>query len=310
MTKVDRPGVYDIPIDDYHAQPCVGPSISASGLRTILLDSPAHYWAESSLNPNAEKADTYALRFGRAAHAFALGEPEFAKLFVISPYDEFRSNEAKDWRKAQTRAVLKAKELDEIAAMAASLRAQPSVAGAFQGGGKVEQSLIWQDEETGIWLKARPDWLPDDPAFYFAQEYKTAQSAEPGKASRQAFDLGYDMQAALALDGIRATMGVEPLGIAHVVQEKTAPYAASLLMFDKPQIEFGRKRYRAALGRFSECLINHLDGNPEAIAWPGYAQEPTYFQTPYWVAKAMQADQETNVNERTSRTAADYLSAY
>lgn len=310
MNKIDKPGVYDIDIDAYHAQPTVGVSISASGLRAILLDSPAHYWAESSLNPDAEKPDTAALRIGKAAHSFVLGEPEFAKYFVVSPFDDFRKKEAQAWRDEQTRIVLKAAELDTIRDMAFALRAQPSVAGAFQGRGKMEQSLIWQDEETGVWLKARPDWLPDDPAMYFAQEFKTAVSAEPGEASRQAFNLGYDIQAALAVDGIRAVFGVEPLGIAHVVQEKKPPYAATLLMFDREQIEFGRKRYRAALTRFAECLARHRAGDPEAVAWPGYSQEPTYFQTPYWVAKAMQADKETNVNERSRHSSADYLSAY
>ena len=28
---ITKPGVYDIPIDYYHAQPCDGPSISSSG---------------------------------------------------------------------------------------------------------------------------------------------------------------------------------------------------------------------------------------------------------------------------------------
>jgi hypothetical protein len=310
MTAIHKPGVYDLPIDAYHGQPCDGPSISASGLKTILLQSPAHYWAESSLNPKAERSDTRALRIGKAAHAWVLGEPEFAKYFVVSPFDEFRTKEAKEWSDSQSRVVLKSAELDTIRAMAEALRAQPSVAGAFQGRGQMERSLIWRDAETGIWMKARPDWLPDDPAHYFAQEYKTAVSAEPGKAGRQAFDLGYDIQAALLLDGIRAVMGIEPLGVAHVVQEKEPPYAATLLMFDRDQIEFGRRRYRLALERFAERLADHQAGLPEAVAWPGYATEPQYFTTPYWVTQAMQADQETNANERTRRDPADYLSAY
>lgn len=310
MSKIDKPGVYDIDIDAYHGQPCTGPSISASGLRTILLDSPAHYWIESSLNPEAEKIDTNALRIGKAAHAWVLGEPEFAKFFVVSPYAEFRSDQAKAWRDAQRRIVLKAAELDAIRDMASALRAQHCVASAFTGPGAPERSLIWQDEETGVWLKARPDWLPTDPTMYFAQEYKSAVSADPRKASRQAFDLGYDMQAALAVDGIRATMGIEPLGIAHVVQEKTQPYAASLLMFSKDQLEFGRRRYREALKRFGECLIRHYAGDPPAVAWPAYSSEPLFFETPAWIAKAM-ADQPTESrNERASYSADNYLSAY
>lgn len=310
MSKIDKPGVYDIPIEDYHGQPCEGPSISASGLRKILLDSPAHYWVGSSLNPKAEKPDTKALRIGKAAHAWVLGEPEFDKYFVISPYDIFSTDESRDWRDAQTRVVLKAKQVDEIRDMATALRAQPCVASAFTGPGDAERSLIWQDEETGVWLKARPDWLPVDPTLYFAQEYKSAASADPRKASRQAFDLGYDIQAALAVDGIAAVMGVEPLGIAHVVQEKTPPYAASLLMFSKEHLEFGRRRYREALKRFAACLTRHQAGDPPAVAWPGYLTEPTFFETPAWIAKAMQDQPMETTNERARHSVDEYLAAY
>lgn len=307
MSKITRPGIYDMPIEDYIGDCCVGPSISSSGLRKLLTDCPARYWAFSPLNPNRFPDEgSKALDIGRAAHALALGEPEFAKYFVVSPYDDFRKGEARAWRDEQTRTVLKAEEFETVQIVAAVQKRSAQVMRAFVDG-RAEVSLIWQDEATGIWLKTRPDWLPNDPAERFLAEYKTAVSIEPVRMSFDAFKFGYDMQAALELDGVRAVLGIEPRGICHVVQEKDPPYLAELRMFTPEQIEDGRYRYRRALEIFARCLKEN--------DWPGYTDEPTYFETPY--RHAMQMENLRNDSRYASQkldrsggfSPADYLTA-
>lgn len=274
-------GLYEIDIEDYHSQRvCPGPSISSSGLRTILHQCPAIFWAMSDLNKNRFPAkDKKSLAFGRAAHSLVLGEPEFAKHFIVSPFDNFMTKEARLWRDEQTRQIVKGEELDIIKDMAAAQKANAQVMNAFTKG-KPEQSLIWKDAATGIWLKARPDWLPDMPAVRFITEYKTAESIKPAKLDRAVFDYGYEMQAALALDAVQLVMDVKPLGLAHVVQEKSPPYLVDLRLFSDEQIAWGRMQYRKALRIFAECL--------QTGEWPGYTREPTYFDTPYYITKAME----------------------
>ena len=66
--KISEPGVYSLPIEIYHGQPTVGPSISSSGLRTIWAQSPAHYYVDSPLNPKrAPQPDRPAFALGRQA---------------------------------------------------------------------------------------------------------------------------------------------------------------------------------------------------------------------------------------------------
>lgn len=280
MKPVTAPGVYDLPIEDYIGDCCVGPSISSSGLRTLLLECPAKYWAMSPLNPNRfPDESTHALDVGRAAHALALGEPEFAKYFVVSPYDDFRKAEAREWRDEQTRTVIKADDLETIKAVAAVQQRSAQCMRAFENG-RAERSLIWQDDVTGVWLKARPDWLPDDPAARFIAEYKTAISIEPYRMSNDAFKYGYHMQAAMQVDAVVAVLGIKPHGVAHVVQEKDPPYLAELRMFTEEQIEDGRFMYRRALDIFAHCLKTN--------DWPGYTSEPTYFESPYRHAKQVE----------------------
>ncbi len=275
-------GLYpDLPIDEYHSDCCDGVSISSSGLKRIL-DCPARYWAESYYNPARVVKTTKALDFGKAAHALVLGEPEFAAHFIISPFDAFTTKEARSWRDEQTKTIVKAADMDAIHAMARRMRETPATARAFTEG-KPEQSFIWRDRETGVWLKSRPDWVPEDLATNWSQEYKSAVSIHPRKLSAQAFQLCYDVQAAMTFDGIVAVTGSPPLGIAHVCQEKAEPYLCDLRIFTPDQIDLGRVRYRKALRIFAQCWERHLAGAPEPVAWPAYSEAGTFFSTPAWV---------------------------
>lgn len=310
MSKISIPGIYDMPIEEYIGDCCVGPSISSSSLREFLPASgscPAKYWAFSPLNPNRfVDESTKALDFGRAAHALALGEPEFAKYFVVSPWDDFRKKEAREWRDEQTLTVLKEEDFETVKAIAAIQKRSVQCMRAFEEG-KAEQSLIWQDDETGIWLKARPDWLPNDPTKRFIAEYKTCLTIEPGRLSSDVFKYGYNVQAAMQIDAVRAVMGVEPLGIAHICQEKEPPYLVELRMFTPEQIDDGRYLYKRALEDFAQCL--------KTGDWPGYTKEPTYFETPYRHAMQMEAlrndtDRFAAAPDRSkSYNPADYITA-
>lgn len=293
--KIDKPGEYPaLTMEEYHSDICAGPSISASRLHTLIAECPAIFWETSILNPSrVEEKTTKAFDIGRASHALCLGEPQFYSYFVISPYDDFRKKEAQEWRNAQTKTVLKAAEFDTVLAMADAQRRSPQVARAFVDG-RPEISLIFQDKETGIWLKSRPDWLPDDPASRPLTQYKTCRSIEPRKLSLDAFSYGYHIGAALELDAVQAVLGVKPIGICHVVQDKSVPYLAELRMFDGDGIEFGRREYRRALRLFAKCWEKHLAGKPEREAWPGFTDTPQYFDVPYYIRQKMENPENGN----------------
>jgi len=300
--KIATAGLFlDLDIDSYHGEPTVGVSISKSGLAK-LTDCPAKYWAESPLNPNRVTRKTAALEFGKAAHAWVLGEPEFARFWFVSPYEKHNENPGKKWWDAwkakvaagtESRTVIKSKDLDDIRAMADAIKRTPQTARAFDTKGAAEVSIVWQDEDTGIYLKSRPDFLPADHTTQFTREYKSAVSIEPRRLSNDAFRYFYDAQAALAYDGLRIATGKAPLGIAHIVQEKEPPYLCDLKMFAPEQIDIGRTRYRHALRIFARCLARMKAGDPPHIAFPGYTTEPQFFSTPKWVTdNLMEMDDE------------------
>lgn len=312
MTKIDKAGVYDLDMETYHSDCCAGPSVSASGLSTILQQCPAIFWETSALNPGRTvEPESRALSVGSAAHALTLGEPEFNAKFVVCPYEKLNANPGKQWHDEwkrrvadgeETRSLIRAAEFEDVKAMAAAIKRSPQVARAFSRG-RPEVSLIWQDTETGIWLKSRPDWLPEDPQGAWLIDYKTTHTLDPRKFSQNAFEFGYHIQAAMQLDAVEAVMGRKPLGIAHVAQEKAPPYLAELRLFTPEQIDYGRAEYRRALRIFAGCWAAWKAGKPDRVAWPGYTETPAYIETPYYIAKRMEESRNGNHDQNQPETA-------
>lgn len=292
MEKISQAGLYDLSFETYLGDCCDGPSISASGLSRLLNQCPALYWEQSPLNPNrvAEQA-TRALDLGKAAHALTLGEPEFARHFAVLPFDDLRTKEARAWRdktEGEGKTVLRADDFATVQAMMAAMRRSPQVARAFRDG-NAERSLIWRDPATGVYLKSRPDWLPDDPDTQLTLEYKTCRTLDPRKMAQAFFEYGYHIQASLVIDGIHEVLGATAT-IAHICQEKESPYLAECRMFTPEQLAFGRAECHRALRIFKGCWDAWKAGKPDRIAWPGYTTEPTYLETPIWIARRMQED--------------------
>lgn len=292
MTKlpITEPGVYaDVSMEDYHGQLTDTPSISSSGLRTIDAHSPAHWWHGSYLNPDREiKEPTDAQIFGSAAHAIVLGDEAFEARHALSPYPKFRSGEAKAWRERQQAAgkyIVKAKTYAELERLRDAFRSYPLVqAGILEG--EVERSLVWRDEETGVWLKARPDVLP---RAGFIADYKTTVSAHPRDIQKHVADNGYHVQLALVREGLLALGIVDPrnvtdLTFALIFQEKTPPYPVCHVEIDADFLYRGSQIVRRAVRKFAQCLDENV--------WPGYEPPTHAVNAPVWLARRYEAEEE------------------
>ena len=286
--KISTDGVYsDLPIDVYHSDACDGPSISSSGLRTIDIKSPAHYWDSSYLNPNRRPAahrDSFT--FGRAAHMLLLGEEGFARTFAVLPdeFPDFKTKAAREWRDAQVaagREVLTPKDLDVIKGIANSLAAHPLIMDGLLNGA-VEHSIIWKDKETGIWLKSRPDALPVNADI--VADLKTSASAGPQDVRRSIWEYGYHMQMALVGMGMEATLGrkLNDEDYVLVFVEKTPPYCINIKPIDPVAIFYGRRQIRRALRKFANCISKN--------EWPGYEDDGITAGLPKYIVERLEAE--------------------
>ena len=259
--KISRPGIYaDIPMSDYHGDLCVGPSISSSGLRKIRSHSAAHFWATSPLNPKRMDEDddgtTAAIRIGRAAHTLLLEPHLFKEQFKVRPaiWDSWRTNDSKAWRADQEKSgvtILSGDELQKITGIAESLSKHPLIGDGLLDG-DLEHSLIWQDEKTGVWLKARPDAIPRGSNIF--ADLKCLHDARTEALERDIYSRGYDMQLALAGIGMETLLGREMEEFVLVVVENTAPHAVRIAPIAKEEIARARILLRWSINRFARCL--------------------------------------------------------
>jgi hypothetical protein len=262
--KVGAPGMYEgIPMEAYHGDLCVGPSLSSGGMRTMWDRSPAHYFVGSYLNPKRVVKDNPAFAFGRAAHKLLIeGREGFDDEYAVRPpeFSDWRTKAAQQWRDeqiAQKKTVLTAEDIVNIAGMAQSLQAHPMVRTGILDG-VIERSLVWQDERTGIWLKARPDAIP---APTDLADLKTTGSVSDDDIQRSITNYGYHVQAAVACAGVEAVTGVKPESFTLVFVEKEAPWSVRVVTIPPEDIERGASQMRWAVNEFAKALRTGI--------WPG-----------------------------------------
>jgi hypothetical protein len=297
MTVIDQPGIYDLTLAEYLADPCAEPSISSSGLRTIENECPLVYWHDSPLNPNRERSTTTAFEFGRATHDWLLQKDRFLEFnHVLSDSCDLRTKAGKAERDEALEAgktVIKAEEFEAVKAMRQAVLDHEYAGAAFENG-KAEQTLVWKDPETGVWLRCRPDYLPAP--MDWIPDYKTAVSAKPQEFQRAVWNHGYHMQAAHIMEGILRVTGHEPRNFFFVVQEKRPPYIVSVIALDRIALEWGATQNRRAIRIFAGCL--------ERDHWPGYSSRVEQIGLPGFAEHQLQARHEagefTNHEEDTA----------
>lgn len=284
MQLITQPGVYEIPIERYHGEEiCDSPSISSSGLK-VIAKCPIKYWTHSNLNPSRqERKDSDALKLGRAAHDLILDGVGWPDRYHIAP--QGYNGTKKEWfsardelREAESlgKTVLKWDDYVNVKGMADAISKHP-IHKAL-GRGKAEQTIVWKDAETGVWLRIRPDFLPDSQQFI--PDFKTTASADPDDFAKSVANFGYHQQAALYLDGLAAVFGERDRQFYFIAQEKDAPYIVQPFAIDAESVAWGRRLNRKAIRTFARCL--------ETDTWPGYADDFVTVGLPRWKAEQLE----------------------
>lgn len=288
MAELLSPGVHQLTAEEYH----VRPELSSTGAKKLLPPScPAlfKHWLDEGgeTKPAWEK--------GKAAHKLVLGSgPK-----IIAVTDEW-GQDPNAWRTDKVKArlaeirdrgdiPLKQDVYDDVHAMADAIRAHPVAAALLDpAAGAPEQTLIWRDERTGVMCRALVDFLrhPASGRRFLLPDYKhtgAEYGASPDKIGRTMGDLGYHVQLAWYLMGVRA------LGLAGdeaeallIVQEGRKPYLVTVAQPDPTAMRMGAIRCRQALDLYAECVA--------AGRWPGYSDDVVLAELPPWETRELNGE--------------------
>ena len=271
---VTEPGLFDMPDDVYHRDPVPGGSLSSTGARHLLPPSCPAKYRHYADNPPTPKP---AYDIGHGAHRLALGAgPDI----VVVDAPDWRTKAAQKQRAeahAAGKVPLLAHVHEQIKDMAAALRKHKDAAPLLHPAtGVAEQSAFWRDPQTGIWCRARYDWLRNKATGQLIiVDYKTTTLAELDAIQRTVNAYGYYMQADFYLTGAQVLgLGERPTFV-FIFQEKEPPYLVTVVQLDMPALQIGRQRNREAIEIYRRCKA--------ANEWPGYTNQIELISLPAWV---------------------------
>lgn len=253
---------------DYHEHKAIG----STALKRIASQSVLHYLS-------SEVSKTPALILGSAVHTATLEPENFEDEFAIAPKVDRRTKAGKEtWaqflKESEGKETLTVEQMETIIGIKSSIASHP-IASQMIIGGEGEHSYFVTDEETGLELKCRPDYMKNNALI----DLKTCQDASPKGFARAMANLGYHIQAAYYLDVYNKANGTNLDEFYFLAVETTKPYAVAIYKVDEFAIEEGRGVYRKALRDLKFYLDSIEAGNINVHKF-GYGDEIRNLELP------------------------------
>lgn len=256
--------------------------ISKSDLFKITK-SPLHFHWHME---HPEENDSPSLKFGRAVHKYILEKDDFFNEVAVMPVFDRRTKEGKAkaeefMANAVGKDVISETDFEVIKEMAAVIDGSKYARRLLTG--DTEQSFFWTDEATGETCKCRPDCLCTVGGQKIIVDYKTTEDAETEAFMRSAIKYGYDLQAGMYTEGMKANTGDDYLFI-FVAQEKKPPYAINIVQADEFFMSEGNQLFHDLLAIYHECK--------ETDNWYGYMKtgEVNSLSIPNWLKGAINTE--------------------
>ncbi|MFG3874104.1 exodeoxyribonuclease VIII [Escherichia coli] len=267
-----EPGIYyGISNENYHA----GPGVSKSQLDDIA-DTPALYlWRK---NAPVDTTKTKTLDLGTAFHCRVLEPEEFSNRFIVAPEFNRRTNAGKEEEKAflmecanTGKTVITAEEGRKIELMYQSVMAFPLGQWLVESAGHAESSIYWEDPETGILCRCRPDKII--PEFHWIMDVKTTADIQRFKTAY--YDYRYHVQDAFYSDGYEAQFGVQPTFVFLVASTtiECGRYPVEIFMMGEEAKLAGQLEYHRNLRTLADCLNTDEWPAIKTLSLPRWAKE-------------------------------------
>lgn len=265
--------------EEYHSDTS---AISKSGTDKIE-SSPLDYWYHYLREKPADELQnepTKAMLFGTALHTAVLEPHIFDKQYIVMPIINRRTNIGKAEYLAlqniisiNNQTAIPLEDMENILKMREAIFKHPTAKLLFANG-VAEQTFMFNEPNTGVMCKIRPDWLDSNNGLIV--DLKTTTDASKNGFSKHAYDFKYHKQDPFYLDGMEA-IGQDKSGFVFVNIEKEPPFKIGIHYLDNRSRQLGRDTYLNNLETYSECLKTGI--------WKGYDEKISEVSLPEWVFK-------------------------
>lgn len=267
-------------MEDYHARD----ETSRSQIEDLLDSPPLFYGRHIARPPIYPRKSSKDFDTGTVAHA-ALSAPRGLDTVVTEIPAEVLNGQGhrkgarwQEWAEAHAGTIhLKAEELEPIRQMVRNVYDHPE---AGQLLGKVmhyEFSLVWDDAETGLPLRARPDLILRHRDGAVVADFKTTKALTPREFAADAAKYGYHRQEAWYREGVEL-FGLPVVGFVFITVDKSPAHECRVYDLPPSALQLGREENQAN----RRDLARRLDTND----WTDpYGKEILTVDLPEWAYK-------------------------
>lgn len=282
---ITKPGFYRMTEQQYHADPCASPSLSASLIKRALpmgkgTGSMRHLrYAHPKLTPiPLDEEQKSAMTFGNAFHKLILGEGPDIVVVEAADWKTNAAKEKRDLALANGFIPVLTGHYEQALLMETLVREQvaqwPELDRIVSADGWSEIVAVWIEETMHgpIFCRSMIDRLPAEGAWLL--DWKTTMtSAGPDDFGRYLFDQGADIQAYLYARGVKALTG-RTMGMLFAAVEQYVPHAIMLHGIDRAAMAMAERKVLYGIETYAACLA--------ADVWPGYPAHVAWQEAPPW----------------------------
>ena len=228
----------------------------SKSMLSTLLDRPSTYY-KRYLAPPEERSPYKSAKhlvLGDAVHCQILEPDEFWDRYHMV---QTRSRLTKAFREAQELypqlVCLTIPEYDMICQMSEALWNDKHARTYLELRGKPERTFYYTDKETGIELKARPDFISDNSTYVL--DIKTCRSIDPFQFTRDCDDYKYWLSPELINNAVEAVRGKRPEAYVFLCVENRGEKKPDTAVYyaDLDFLEMGERKLKEALSTLKEC---------------------------------------------------------
>lgn len=265
--------------DDYHNDPCDGPSLSSSIAHQLISRSPRHAFLAHPKLGGVRREPTKALDRGSLIHRLVLDAGADIVPIDAADYRTKAAQQARDEAREAGKIPALIADVEDAAKAAVEIHHQLAAYGI---------TLTDQSEIVALWTEHADDGTPvkcrsmtDNLALPMIYDLKTARSAHPAAIQKHVIGYGYDIQAAAyrsAIEHIKPELAGR-VGFTFLFVELEPAVTVTPARCSGTMRELGERKWRRAVNTWAACLRTN--------EWPGYVADVIEIEAPTW---ALQQD--------------------
>ncbi len=273
--------VEDLPADEYHADPCEGPSLSSSIANILDRDSPSKAWAAHPKLGGKARKHTEAFTRGTLIHALMLGEEESIEVVRADDFKTKAARAQRDEAFAQGRTPVIEADFDEASVAAQRITTKMAGLGIVLYG-KTEVSAFWTEIASSgerVQCRGRWDHVAAVDGRVVIHDMKSTIRAHPDLLAKKIDDYGYCTQSAAYCRAAEEIYGVPRGQVTYllVFVELAEPYEVTPVALSQGFADIGERRWQRAVDTWARCL---REGR-----WPGYVDRVVTVAPPVWTVR-------------------------